>query len=237
MDILNKHLDIDYARSAELTSRLRRNSIEFDKGEGLQVSEQPVFVGLFINDQIYNYLIELEESLKKSSFFRHNFKKTFLEMKCEIEKYNRMMFCKIRKDELIFADITQAMEDHLKKHLEILRYSISQTLLDNNIEGALNLLASLSVLINILCQCSKIVATAFTEKVYEKFGIRATNLDYLKLTEVERLSQKLAGLLVSPSKDKAELDLNRIPSIMTAFNVLLNKMLEPEYLIKIIEKQ
>lgn len=237
MDILNKHIDLDYVRSVETTSTFLRNSIEFDKGEGLQASEQFTFVGLFVNDQIYNYLIELEETMKKTGFFRHNFKKTFLEMKREVEKYNRMMFRKIQKDEIIYADITQAMEDHLRKHLEILRYSISQSLLDNNVQSSLNHLASLSVLINILCQCSKIVANAFTERVYEKFGVRATNLDYLQLTEVDRLSQKLANLLVSPAKDKTELDLNRIPSIMTAFNVLVNKMLEPEYFTKIIEKQ
>lgn len=237
MEILNKHVDWDYVRSVEATSRHLRNSIEFDKGEGLQASEQLTFVGLFVNDQIYNYLIELEETMKKSGFFRHEFKKTFLEMKREIEKYNRMMFRKIEKDEIVFADITQEMEDHLKKHLEILRYSISQALLDNGIEGSLNLLASLSALINMLCQCSRLTAKAFTQRVYEKFKVRATNLDYLKLTEVERLSQKLADLLVPPTKDKTELNLNNQLSVMTAFNVFVNKMMEPEYFTKIIEKQ
>lgn len=237
MDILNKHIDFNYIGCVEVISESRRNSIEFDKAEGLQASEQPTFVGLFVNDQIYNYLIELEETMKKSGFFRHELKKTFLEMKHEIEKYNRMMFRKIEKDEVVFADITQEMEDHLKKHLDILRYSISQALLDNRIEGSLNLLASLSALINILCQCSKSVAKVFTENIYHVFGVRATNLDYLNLTEIERLSKKLADLFVQPGREVRELDFNRVPSVMTAFEVLVNKMLEPEYFTKIIEKQ
>lgn len=44
MDILNKHVDYDYVRSVEAASQLRRTLIEFDKGEGLQSSEQPTFV-------------------------------------------------------------------------------------------------------------------------------------------------------------------------------------------------
>lgn len=237
MDILNKHLHINYAGCVEFISQCRREAIEFDKGRGLQVSEQPTFVGLFVNDQIYNYSIELEEVMKKDGLFRHNFKKTFLEMKREIAKYNRMMFRKVEKDEIVFAEITQDMEDHLEKHIEVLKYCISQTLLDNGIQGALNRTASLAVLINILCQCSKSVARVFTENIYEAFGVRATNLDYLKLTEVERLSMKLANLLVESEREKKELDFNAVPSIMTAFEVLVNKMLEPEYFTKIVEKQ
>lgn len=52
MEILNKHVCFDYIGCVEVISDFRRNSIDFDKAAGLQASEQPTFVGLFVNDQI-----------------------------------------------------------------------------------------------------------------------------------------------------------------------------------------
>lgn len=187
------------------------------------------YVVLFVNDQVYNYSLMLGEELKKSPLYRHSAKKLFNEMKRSVDGYNTNIFQIAKVNAEVFADITQSMEDDIKPKIDTYYYTISQILLDKGVSGKVNKIASLSSVINMLSQISRITINDFGDCIARRFGIVGNPLEYLNQDKVERLSCLLTNE-VTPKDVK--IDLNKEDRIIKAFTAISNCMLNP----KVFEK-
>lgn len=189
-----------------------------------------VFTGvvLFLNDQVYNYSVALEEELKNSSLFRHKVKKFYNELSQYLSVYNMTIFKKVKVDQEAFANITISMEDDLKDHIEKFMYSVSQEFLNSGINGKENKIVSLSLTINMLSQISVLSIKDFG-KVIHKYGINKNPLAYLDLSKAERLSYELANEIVPKN---IRVNINGNEQVKTAFVCFTNKLFSTSVLEK-----
>ena len=190
-----------------------------------------LYSGLFINDQVYNHLLELKEELKAAGLLRFSAKREFQKAEHEVARYNMIAINAVDVSPDVFASILQDMEDCFLKDIDILKYSISQIMLDHDIGGVDNRIASLAMLINILCQSSKILVEFYREDAYEIFGIHSDKMDYLLLPVTERYTAELAASI--SGNDDASGNPQRATE---AFNVFVTKLNDPERFGKIAEK-
>ncbi|RHR62684.1 hypothetical protein [Parabacteroides sp. AF17-28] len=189
------------------------------------------YSGLFINDQVYNHILMLKEELKTAGLFRFSAKRDFQKAEYEIAKYNLDMRSHVNVYPEIFASVLQDMEDCFMKDIDILKYSISQIMLDHNISGVDNRIASLSMLINIFCQSSRVLVKFYREDAYEIFGIHSDKMDYLLLPVTERYTAELAASISGKSETS-----DNSQRATEAFNVFVTKLIDPERFGKIAEK-
>ncbi|RHJ76888.1 hypothetical protein DW103_16425 [Parabacteroides sp. AM08-6] len=173
----------------------------------------------------------LKEELKTSGLFRFSAKRDFQKAEHEIAKYNLDMRSHVNVSPEIFASVLQDMEDCFLKDIDILKYSISQIMLDCNISGVDNRIASLSMLINIFCQSSRVLVKFYREDAYEIFGIHSDKMDYLLLPTTERYTAELAASISGNSDTSSKSE-----RATEAFNVFVTKLIDPERFGRIAEK-
>lgn len=190
------------------------------------------YSGLFINDQVYNHILILKEELKTAGLFRFSAKRDFQKAEYEIAKYNLDMRSHINVSPEILASVLQDMEDCFMKDIDVLKYSISQIMLDHHISGTDNRIASLAMLINILCQSCRVLVKFYREDAYEVFGIYSDKMDFLLLPVTERYTEKLADS-ISGKSDSTSGNSKRATE---AFNVFVTKLIDPERFGKIAVK-
>lgn len=183
------------------------------------------YVILFMNDQVYNHILILEEVLKPTKLYRQKTKYVFNIMDSEIKSYNNRIcnIAGIQPD--ILASITQSMEDDIKPHIDKYYYAISQLLLDKGVSGTANRVASYACTVNMLCQVSSISIKDFGKRICDLYGIENNPLTYLNLARIEKLSSELSNL-VTPKQIKV--NLNEEPRVFAAFNCIINSMLNPK---------
>lgn len=155
------------------------------------------------------------------------------EIEREIKAYNTNVFriAKANKDTL--AEITLSMEEDIQPHIERYYYAISQVLLDNNVSGDTNRIASLASTINMLCQMSRVTINDFFEKMSQVVPLAYNPLLYLTLDKVEYLSGQLSNEVTGR---EIEVNLNEKPSIIQAFTAITNALLKPEVFTRTFEK-
>ncbi|WP_298546708.1 hypothetical protein [uncultured Parabacteroides sp.] len=190
------------------------------------------YSGLFINDQVYNHLLMLKEELKIAGLFKFSAKRDFQKAEHEIAKYNMIMQNHIGVSIDVFAAVLQDMEDFFMKDIDVLKYSISQIMLDHNITGIDNRIASLAMLINILCQSSSILVKFYREDAYTVLGIYSDKMDYLLLPVTEKYSAELAGSVTGNTRGQCD----NSKRATGAFNVFVTKLLDPDKFGEIAEK-
>lgn len=222
-------MNINYCGYVQAIADYRKEHI--NPLPGITKEHALLYSGLFINDQVYNHLLELKEELKAAGLFRFSAKREFQKAEYEVAKYNMTVIDIVNVSPNIFASVLQDMEDYFMKDIDILKYSISQIMLDHNISGTDNRMASLAMLINILCQSSRVLVKFYREDAYDIFGIYSANMDYLLLPATERYTAELAasisGRSDTPDNSKRATE---------AFNVFVTKLLDPDRFGKIVEK-
>lgn len=183
------------------------------------------YIILFMNDQVYNHILILEDVLKPSKLYRQKTKYVFNIMDSDIKSYNSRIcnIAGIQSD--ILASITQSMEDDIKPHIDKYFYVMSQILLDKGISGDVNRVASYACTVNMLCQVSSISIKDFGKRICDLYGIENNPLTYLNLAKIEKLSSELSNL-VTPKQIKV--NLNEEPRVFAAFNCIINSMLNPK---------
>ena len=232
----------NYASFLQLCGRMEKaRGLDITESESLQewVSQLTCMV-MFLNDQIYNQIVELETEMKAAGVMKFEMKKNYNELRKYIENYNLRLFGKIGVNADVFADITLYMEKEVKPSIDILMYQISQELLNCNISGAKNHIASRLLLINLLQQGVKGAVNSFKERIFQSRGYYPENMDPLLLKEIEYLSFKMSeDLIVTKSKSKSDGGgvtlLVSSEKIMTAFKVMTNKVVSKELYEKAVE--
>lgn len=183
------------------------------------------YVVLFMNDQVYNHILILEDVLKSTKLYRQKTKYVFNIMDSDINSYNSRICNIAGMQSDILASITQSMEDDIKPHIDKYYYAISQVLLDKGVSGEVNRVASYACTVNMLCQVSSISIQDFGKRICDLYGIENNPLTYLNLARIEKLSSELSNL-VTPKQIKV--NLNEEPRVFAAFNCIINSMLNPK---------
>lgn len=197
---------------------------EIDKDtDGLVTSL--TYIVLFVNDQVYNYALNIYDSCRNTPYYRRGVKKNINELKRFMESYNTNI-CRIANVNVeTLAVITQSMEDDIKPHIDRYGFAISQTLLNNGCSGELNHLISIASTIDMLCQTSKITIRDFYISMRKLVPIAVNPLAWLSIDKAMFYARMITDNLTP--KD-VSINLNDIPAISTAFQAISNKMLSPD---------
>lgn len=186
---------------------------------------QMEYMVIFLNDQIYNASIVLEDILRKSNRYRHKEKMLFNEMKREIKKYNDRIADWDTKYVEMIADITSSLEEDIKPHLDIYSYQISQALLNSNITGANNSIIVQTDLLYVLGKMSSTCLEEIKNIYFNHTACYYTMLDELEIKNVCRFAKELS--LMSQKKvmkNKEDIYFQHNPMVRAAFDVVLKKI-------------
>lgn len=207
---------MNYVRAAQLANLKK----DWEKNEAILYSYTAI--ALYLNDQVYNFQISLDEAITKSDFNRHSIKKYNNQIKKNIKAYNAQME-RIMKEPIYmerFANMLSEIEEECASSLELYKFQVSQFLLDHGICGDKNMICSLASTINMLCQTSRCTI----EQHYVKFSVLNADIRTFKMDDIERLSDLIANDSMLKIKD-LKIDLNDGTGILRAFNAFTNKLL------------
>lgn len=207
---------MNYVKQA-MVSHLKK---DWKKNEAILYSFTAIV--LFLNDQVYNYQLQLDEAVKKSSLNRQKLKMHNNELKQKVKAYNSKISMIMGGTAELerYADMLSEIEDVCASSLEVYKYQISQYLLDHGIEGEKNLISSLASTINMLCQTS--ICTI--DQHAELFSVLNFDLKGFNMDGIERLSDMIANDSMI-SKKTESICLNDGTGILQAFNAFTNKLL------------
>lgn len=222
-------MNINYCGYVQAIADYRKEHI--NPLPGITKEHALLYSGLFINDQVYNHLLELKEELKAAGLFRFSAKREFQKAEHEVARYNMIAINAANVSPDVFASVLQDTEDCFLKDIDILKYSISQIMLDHDISGINNRIACLSMLINIFCQSSRVLVKFYREDAYEVFGIHSSKMDYLLLPVTERYTAELAASISGDGDTSGNTE-----RATEAFNVFVTKLIDPERFGRIAEK-
>ena len=157
------------------------------------------YVALYCNDQIENMVLDLEPLISGMPYFRHKVKNLFNQMKREVRSYSigRRRHTEISESE--FADLMIEMEDKYKKHIDILVFSISNSLLKDNVTGINNTVLSSLLAMGMLTQVGHCTRDFFVKAIQSRYGIQYTcdSLDYLYMDKFNHHLIKLCNELAT----------------------------------------
>ena len=157
------------------------------------------YVALYCNDQIENMVLDLEPLISGMPYFRHKVKNLFNQMKREVRSYSlgRRQHTEISESE--FADLMIEMEDKYKKHIDILVFSISNSLLKDNVTGINNTVLSSLLAMGMLTQVGHCTRDFFVKAIQSRYGIQYTcdSLDYLYMDKFNHHLIKLCNELAT----------------------------------------
>lgn len=157
------------------------------------------YVALYCNDQIENMVLDLEPLISDMPYFRHKVKNLFNKMKREVRSYSlgRRRHTEISESE--FADLMIEMEEQYKKHIDILVFSISNSLLKDNVTGDNNKILSSLLAMGMMTQVGHCTRDFFVKAIQSQYGIQYTcdSLDYLYMDKFNYHLIKLCNELAT----------------------------------------
>ena len=157
------------------------------------------YVALYCNDQIENMVLDLEPLISGMPYFRHKVKNLFNQMKREVRSYSigRRRHTEISESE--FADLMIEMEERYRKHIDILVFSISNSLLKDNVTGDNNKILSSLLAMGMLTQVGHCTRDFFVKAIQGRYGIQYTcdSLDYLYMDKFNHHLIKLCNELAT----------------------------------------
>lgn len=157
------------------------------------------YVALYCNDQIENMVLDLEPLISGMPYFRHKVKNLFNQIKMEVRSYSILRRQHTQVSESEFADLMIEMEDKYKKHIDILVFSISNSLLKDNVTGDNNKILSSLLAMGMLTQVGHCTRDFFVKAIQSRYGIQYTcdSLDYLYMDKFNHHLIKLCNELAT----------------------------------------
>ena len=187
---------------------------------------------LFINDQVYNFEMQLSDHIKKCGFYRQKVMMLVNKMDRHLASYNRQICRTAGVNVEAMALIMQSMENDIKPHIDRYGFTVSQALHNVGCHGELNKAISICSTVDMLCQTSKITIRDFSTSISKYAPLACNPLEYLSMNKILHLVRELTNTLTP--KD-INLNLNELPEITTAFRAIANNMLKTEVFEKAFE--
>lgn len=157
------------------------------------------YVALYCNDQIENMVLDLEPLISGMPYFRHKVKHLFNKMKSGVRSYSigRRRHTEISESE--FADLMIEMEERYRKHIDILVFSISNSLLKGEVIGDNNMILSSLLAMGMMTQVGHCTRDFFVKAIQSRYGIQYTcdSLDYLYMDKFNHHLIKLCNELAT----------------------------------------
>lgn len=186
---------------------------------------QMEYMVIFLNDQMYNTSLVIEDILRKNNRYRHKEKMIYNEIKKEISRYNNRLSFWSEEFITLIADVTSSLEDDIKPSLDIYSYQISQALLDCGIDGVNNQIMTQSHQLYVLNRMVTAVLNGIKDLYFKYTACYYTSLSQLEIKNIDRLSSELFGISAKILKDKNIIvDLSSNKMVTAAFDVILKKI-------------
>ena len=100
---------------------------EIDKDTGGLVTSL-TYIVLFVNDQVYNFEMQLSDHIKGCGLYRQKVKMLVNSMDRQMAAYNRQICRTAGVNAEAMALITQSMEDDIKPHIDRYGFTVSHWL-------------------------------------------------------------------------------------------------------------
>lgn len=204
---------------------------EIDKDTGGLVTSL-TYIVLFINDQVYNFEMQLSDHIKGCGFYRQKIKMLVNKMDRQMAAYNKQISLTAGVNAEAMALITQSMEDDIKPHIDRYGFTVSQALHNAGCHGDLNKAISICFTVDMLCQTSKIAIRDFFTSISKYVPLACNPLEYLSMDKILHLVIELTDVL---TPKEIHMNLNELPEITTAYQAIANNMLKTEVFEKAFE--
>lgn len=190
-------------------------------------------MGLFVNDQVYNYILKLEPEIKKSPIYKHRVKRMFNDISKEIRRYNSSIYMMDKERSVVVADITQLMEDELMPYIEDLSQIMTDVIRLRQLPPDRVNIAVLALTISSLAAVSGRIVSAGYEIMKEMGGGQGGNpFLFIDIGKIEYLATELSNEI---TKGEVQLEEDEARKVSDAMDIFLQKMSDEGIVDKIIE--
>ena len=190
-------------------------------------------MGLFVNDQVYNYIVKIEPDIRKSPLYKQRFKKMFNDICKEIRRYNNLIYTMNKKRSMVVADITQVMEDELMPYIENLSQIMRDIIRLRSLPSGRAGIAVLMLTISSLAAVSGRIVSAGYEIIKEMGGGQGGNpFLFLDIGKIEYLATELSNEITG---GEIQLEEDEARKVSDAMDIFLQKMSDEKIVDKIIE--
>lgn len=190
-------------------------------------------MGLFVNDQVYNYILKLEPEIKKSPIYKHRVKRMFNDISKEIRRYNSSIYMMDKERSMVVADITQLMEDELMPYIEDLSQIMTDVIRLRQLPPDRVNIAVLALTISSLAAVSGRIVSAGYEIMKEMGGGQGGNpFLFIDIGKIEYLATELSNEI---TKGEVQLEEDEARKVSDAMDIFLQKMSDEGIVDKIIE--
>ena len=211
--------------------------------EGISKKELDIihytFALMFLNDQVYKWQMMLSDELKKSKLYKKEIKYNLNKINKDVDNFTTLMFQLQSEysyeDSIALAIAEEELEEYIESFNSVMKDILSRSSSDLTTVSC----AAKCHTINMLCGMAK--------KFIKSFGIRnqigsnglidpsrvgRSEMDGFYMSTTEYLSKELSGLLI---KDVILIEEDS-KKIKIAVDDFLNKMLDTEFMISILDK-
>lgn len=190
-------------------------------------------MGLFVNDQVYNYILKLEPEIRKSPLYKHRVKRIFNDISKEIRRYNSSIYMMDKERSVVVADITQLMEDELMPYIENLSQIMKDVIRLRQLPPDRVNIAVLALTISSLAAVSGRIVSAGYEIMKEMGGGQGGNpFLFIDIGKIEYLATELSNEI---TKGEVQLEEDEARKVSDAMDIFLQKMSDEGIVDKIIE--
>lgn len=232
----NRNFVIESVISTALRLRDNATAEKLDAMTRARISRLDYMV-IFLNDQLYNYSIMLEDLLKEGGLMKFEQKFHFKKIKEAIQQYNS----KIEKMDPQFielvADVTSSMEEDIQPHIDMYKYQMSQLLLDNGVSGNTNHILSI-IEVMLLMRCMIDSSIKFIKELYYNCTMIDDShyTDFLEIRNIDAHLRNLSDMVVAKCVGKkAKVDFSNNEKVAMAFEALKNKLFDAKVYNKAFE--
>lgn len=188
---------------------------------------------LFVNDQVYNYIVKIEPDIRKNPLYKQRFKKMFNDICKEIRRYNNLIYTMNKKRSMVVADITQVMEDELMPYIENLSQIMRDIIRLRSLPSDRAGIAVLMLTISSLAAVSGRIVSAGYEIIKEMGGGQGGNpFLFLDIGKIEYLATELSNEITG---GEIQLEEDEARKVSDAMDIFLQKMSDEKIVDKIIE--
>lgn len=177
---------------------------EIDKDTGGLVTSL-TYIVLFVNDQVYNFEMQLSDHIKGCGLYRQKVKMLINSMDRQMAAYNRQICRTAGVNAEAMALITQSMEDDIKPHIDRYGFTVSQALHNAGCHEDLNKALSICSTVDMLCQTSQITIRDFFTAISKYAPLAYNPLQYLTMDKMLHFARELTEVL-TPQRGTCEFE-------------------------------
>ena len=197
------------------------------------------FALMFLNDQVYKWQMMLSDELKKSKLYKKEIKYNLNKINKDVDNFTTLMFQLQNEysyeDSIALAIAEEELEEYIESFNSVMKDILSRSSSDLTTVSC----AAKCHTINMLCGMAKKFIKSFgirnqigSNGLINPYRVGRSEMDGFYMSTTEYLSKELSGLLI---KDVILIEEDS-RKIKIAVDDFLNKMLDAEFMVSILDK-